>query len=132
MMRRLVPPRVCAECGGPHGIEMCDADHAPHLVPLEIQPHNGLYRGTLPVRVLPQGVSGSKEFKMEWGGKPEKGHAVQSRTALLRRMESQARGADYNRRKQVCKHGHTFTEANTYTDGEGKRKCRTCMKARRR
>lgn len=110
---------------------MCDAEDTSHRTPIEVAPHNGEYRGTLPVRVLPQGLSGSKEFKMEWGGKPEIGHAVQSRKALLRRMESQERGASHNRRKQFCKRGHPFDAENTFIDRAGKRKCRACMKARR-
>ena len=31
-------------------------------------------------------------------------------------------------RKPYCKHGHNFTEENTYIDTRGFRQCRTCMK----
>lgn len=126
-----VPRRVCPCCLGDHAIEFC-TDGAEHRrVPLEVKSHNGPYQGSVPIRVLPQGVSGSREFKkMEWGGKPEIGHAVQSRNALMRRMESQDRGASHNRRKTHCSKGHEFSEANTYLDPSGKRKCRACIKAR--
>jgi hypothetical protein len=31
-----------------------------------------------------------------------------------------------------CRHGHAYTEANTYTDPRGPRVCRTCARARGR
>lgn len=177
----------CPCCFGRHRIEQCPHEDAPASnAIIEVPSHNGIYQGSVPVRVLPQGVSGSKEFvPITWGNKAAAGHTAQSliarnrrlakRTrscplcgtslagrqivycsescknrawlekcklnglakqrrehASLRRMASQDRGAHYNRRKQFCKHGHPFDEANTLVDRAGKRKCRACMKARER
>jgi len=34
-------------------------------------------------------------------------------------------------RQTRCTHGHTYTPANTYIDGRGHRRCRTCAQQRR-
>jgi hypothetical protein len=34
-------------------------------------------------------------------------------------------------RQTRCVHGHTYTVLNTYIDGDGHRRCRTCAEARR-
>lgn len=38
--------------------------------------------------------------------------------------------ASINRRKVECNQGHLFSPANTYVGPDGKRKCRTCSRAR--
>ena len=45
--------------------------------------------------------------------------------------------SEENKRRQgarqvECIHGHAYTEANTYYDGRGQRRCRTCAVERRR
>lgn len=39
-----------------------------------------------------------------------------------------SRGGVRNKEKTHCKHGHEFTEANTYHCPAGRRSCRTCRK----
>src|SRR5262245_19892274 len=41
-------------------------------------------------------------------------------------------GPDANRRKMSCRHGHLYTEANTYYDKLGRRACRTCHREHER
>jgi hypothetical protein len=39
-------------------------------------------------------------------------------------------GTNFNTRKTHCKRGHAFTQENTYRDGRGHRRCRSCEAAR--
>jgi hypothetical protein len=41
-------------------------------------------------------------------------------------------GTDYNASKTHCLHGHAFDDANTYTDPDGHRQCRTCSRESKR
>lgn len=43
-----------------------------------------------------------------------------------------ARGRDWNVKKTRCKHGHSFSELNTYVTPDGRRNCRACRLAARR
>jgi hypothetical protein len=48
-------------------------------------------------------------------------------------LENVRRGVgNQNLNKTHCKHGHEFTEVNTYIRPEGKRNCRTCQRIRQR
>lgn len=40
------------------------------------------------------------------------------------------RGSNGNKGKTHCKHGHEFTEANTYVNAKGERACRPCRNRR--
>lgn len=56
---------------------------------------------------------------------PQHLEAVPQRTNTLRGVGFAAKNAV----KTHCKHGHEYTEENTYTDGRGSRSCRTCRTA---
>lgn len=73
----------CPICDGRHGEGQCRSIEAPiSKAPLETPSHNGEWKGTLPVRVIPAGVQvGDKDL---WQKKAESGHQVQSRLARER------------------------------------------------
>lgn len=58
---------------------------------------------------------------------PDHLEAVDRRVNVLRGVSPAA----VNAVKTHCVHGHEFTPENTYIEGAGKRKCRTCIDARR-
>lgn len=53
----------CLYCGGNHPTGMHDYLRKPpeERLPIETPPHNGEYQGTVPVRVIPPGVSAGEE-----------------------------------------------------------------------
>ena len=73
----------CPICDGRHGEGQCRSIEAPiSKAPLETPSHNGAYRGSAPVRVIPSGVAlGDADT---WQKKALTGHEVQSRKARER------------------------------------------------
>jgi WhiB family redox-sensing transcriptional regulator len=69
-----------------------------------------------------------------WGGK--RPQELRRLISLDRRGRHTRNGRDlaqhFNAGKTRCKHGHPFTQANTYYTPEGHRRCRACLKAGRR
>jgi Transcription factor WhiB len=69
-----------------------------------------------------------------WGGK--RPQELRRLISLDRRVRQTGTGRDlgrhFNASKTRCKHGHPFTQANTYYTPEGHRRCRACLKAARR
>jgi len=43
--------------------------------------------------------------------------------------ENSRRAVKWNRGKLHCMHGHSFDEANTYKTPDGRRACKTCLRA---
>ena len=73
----------CGVCDGRHGEGQCRSIEAPiSKAPLETPPHNGIYLGPVPVRVIPRGVAAGDADP--WQKKAETGHQVQSRLARER------------------------------------------------
>lgn len=60
---RVKPGWYCHKCGGAHPSHQCEAGQTSDL-PLETPSSNGPYRGTLPVREIPYGVSGTDGVKI--------------------------------------------------------------------
>ena len=50
----------CIKCSGNHPTHLCEFLNKPSQAPLETPSHNGPYLGTVPVRELAPGVSGSE------------------------------------------------------------------------
>lgn len=46
-------------------------------------------------------------------------------------LDAVRHGTHRNSKKDRCPHGHAYDAANTYVDGRGSRRCRTCMRTRR-
>jgi hypothetical protein len=59
---------------------------------------------------------------------PEHLEPVPQRTNTLRGVSFAAENAV----KTHCRHGHEYTEANTYVDSRGSRSCKTCRQASHR
>lgn len=55
---------------------------------------------------------------------------VVTRGENVRRGEAGQKTGAKNRAKTHCKHGHEFTDDNTYINSNGNRACKTCMRAR--
>lgn len=68
-----------------------------------------------------------------WGGK--RPQELRRLISLDRRGRHTRTGRDlpqhFNASKTRCKHGHPFTQANTYYTPEGHRRCRACLKSAR-
>lgn len=92
--------------------------------PLETPSANGVYLGTVPVRVVPQAQSG-RDLKIEWGSHAANGRQQQSR----RRLSGVALEAI---RRTVCRNGHPMSGANVTVDCRGLRVCKACKAARER
>lgn len=71
----------CKKCGQ-YGHVDCDP------APLETPSHNGNYLGKLRVRLIPPATFGEDFHPHSWGLKAKKGHAVQTRLAVQKRLEN--------------------------------------------
>lgn len=50
-------PLYCTTCGGAHMQNECEGRKKNSGFPLETPSHNGEYRGTIPVRIIPPGIT---------------------------------------------------------------------------
>ena len=119
--KRAVPRQPCAFCEGSHDSASCPwaDDPEPRKVPLETPSANGVYAGPVPVRVLPQGVSGEDaKGNGIWRDQVKRYHANRDKAATPRTH---------------CKNGHPWTPENTYTYPRRGRppalRCRICTLA---
>jgi len=90
----------CMRCGGRHLVAQCYLNRQKSDAPLETPSHNGAWRGSLPVRVIPTGVMGS-DLDASWQDKGRLGRLKQAR------MRGQAKGG---RRKPLDKNPSPSTE----------------------
>lgn len=52
--------------------------------------------------------------------------------AFANMQDMAAKGRSWMQQREQCPMGHAYDEANTYVDTDGRRRCRTCRKDRRR
>lgn len=93
-------------------------------------------RTTLGVHVLVAAafMEGSGEVVRHWDGNPANNHVSNLRygTHADNAADKVRHGRHNMARKTECKHGHPFTEENTYHTPGGARVCRECNRARNR
>lgn len=114
MKRKHVAP-LCPYCLGHHRIEDCLSPDAPvSSARLETPSHNGEYRGTIPVRVIPRAATGIVERTkpIKWGN-----HRSANEVAHRRAMA-----------RPACLKGHLYTPETSYTTKDGTRRCRICQR----
>jgi hypothetical protein len=91
-----------------------------------VKAHRAVYE--LAVGRIPDGLQLDHLCKMRRCVNPEHLEPVTAQINTLRSDSPSARNAA----KDSCKHGHVFTDDNTYVTPQGWRQCRTCLRSARR
>jgi len=118
------PPWRCCFCGEEISelvVHHLDHDHANNALENLAAAHDHCHKSHHSAgREITWGEKISTTKKKQW----KAGVYAEVFTPEVRRK---AALANTGRRKTHCKHGHEFTEENTYVDRRGKRGCRACI-----